>query len=308
MYILFGVLIFICILCFILFHWRKKRIICKICEIQLQEKVCLLNRIMEPFGFCYSPSQDIITSRVDAWQRKYGYCSLYDKTAVHFSMVFDCEPVYFNYDNRTWMFEFWKGQYGISAGSEIGIYYADRILSPWEYDKALFHSVSDRELLSISMTTFYKGTPLFTAKQPHWWLTGFCPGRCCEPENLVIHVSITFKCETMMYCFLQSLLQCGYIKCGVTVCDMTACFTISKPCSAQPCCKRCCKARWAQFKNRLFCKLYMWVTKPFECTLDKILYLYYFLPFAFRHMLCMKKHRKQKFRKPRRKERRKYGI
>ena len=104
MYILFGVLIFICILCFILFHWRKKRIICKICEIQLQEKVCLLNRIMEPFGFCYSPSQDIITSRVDAWQRKYGYCSLYDKTAVHFSMVFDCEPVYFNYDNRTWMF------------------------------------------------------------------------------------------------------------------------------------------------------------------------------------------------------------
>jgi len=82
----------------------------------------------------------------------------------------------------------------------------------------------------------------------------------------------------------------------------------AKPFSKQPCCKTCFSARWAQFKNRLFCKLYMWVTRPFRCTLDKILYLYYFLPFAFRHMLCMKKHRKQKFRKPRGKEKLKDGI
>lgn len=297
MYILFGILIFLCILSFILFHWKKRRIICKLCDIQLQEKVCLLNQVMEPFGFCYSPSQDIITSRTDAWQRQFGYCSLYDKTAVHFSMVFDCEPVYFNYNGCTWMFEFWKGQYGISAGSEVGIYCADKILSPWEYDKALFKSVSDRELLTLSVTTFYKGNVLFTASQPHWWLTGFCPGKYCRPEDLAIRVSITFRSEAMMYCFLQSLVQSGYIKCGISVCDLTVTFVIAKPFSCQPCCKKCCKAKWAQFKNRIFCKLYMWVTRPFMCTLDKILYLYYFLPFVCRHMLCMKKNRKQKYRK-----------
>ena len=274
MYLLFGILILICILFSLIFHIRKKRIIRKICEMQLEQKVCLLNQIMEPFGFCYSPSQDIITSRTDAWQKKFGYCALYDKKAVHFSMVFDCEPIYFNYNGRTWMFEFWKGQYGISAGGEIGLYCADRVLSPWEYDKTLFHGISDKELMPVTMTAYYKGSPLFTASQPHWWLTGFCPGRYCWPGDLALRVSITFKSENMMYCFLTSLLQSGYIKCGISVCDMTVSFMFAKPFSKQPCCKTCFSARWAQFKNRLFCKLYMWVTRPFRCTLDKILYLY----------------------------------
>lgn len=295
MYIFFGILIFLCVIFFILFRWKSKKIICKLCNMKLQEKVCLLNQVMEPFGFCYSPSQDIITSRIDAWQREFGYCSLYDKTAVHFSMVFDCEPIYFNYNGRTWMFEFWKGQYGISAGSEVGIYCSDRILNPWEYDKALFQSVSDKELLTLSITTFYKGSALFTASQPHWWLTGFCPGKYCEPEDLTIRISITFRNEAMMYCFLQSLSQSGYIKCGISICDLTVTFIIAKPFSCQPCCKKCLKIKWAQFKNRIFCKLYMWITKPFICTLDKILYLYYFLPFIFRHILCMKKNKKQKY-------------
>lgn len=294
MYILFGILIIVCLLCFIIFHWRKKRIMYRLAEMQLQQKICLLNQIMEPFGFCYSPSQDIITSRVDAWQRQFGYCSLYDRKAVNFSMVFDCEPVYFDYNGCTWMFEFWKGQYGISAGSETGLYRSDRVLSPWEYDRTLFHSIPDNELMPVSMTTFYKGKVLFNACQPHWWLTGFMPGRYCEPANLVVCISITFDNESMMHCFIKGLLQSGYIKCGISVCDMTVSFILSRPYSAQPCHIKKLKSRWAQFKNRIFCRLYMWVTKPFTCTLDKILYLYYFLPFAFRHMLCMKKCKKQK--------------
>jgi len=297
MYLLFGILVIVCILFFIIFHWKKRRIIHRLCHMQLQEKACLLNQVMEPSGFCYSPSQDIITSRTDAWQRQFGYCSLYDKTAVHFSMVFNCEPVYFNYNGCTWMFEFWKGQYGISAGSEAGLYYADRILNPWEYEKTLFKSVPDSEMLPLCITAFYKGTALFTAKQPHWWLAGFCPGRYCEPEDLAIQVSVTFKNATMMYSFLQGLVQTGYIKCGISICDLTVTFIIAKPFSCQPYNKRHIKAKWVQFKNRFFCRLYMWVTKPFECTIDKILYLYYFLPFAFRHMLCMKRSRKQKYNK-----------
>ena len=42
---------------------------------------------------------------------------------------------------------------------------------------------------------------------------------------------------------------------------------------------------WAQFCNRLCCRLYRFVTRPFHCTLDKILYLYYLLPFFLRRML-----------------------
>lgn len=304
MYYFFGIFVIVCVFFFIFCHFRKRKIICKLHEMCTEQKICLLNQIAEPFGFCYSPSQDIITSRVDSWQRKFGYCSLYDKTAMHFSMVFDCEPIYFNYDNRTWLIEFWKGQYGISTGAEIGVYRADTIINPWEYDKTIFHSVPDEELLPLSLTLFYKGSTLFTARQPHWWLTGFCPGKFSEPENLVMHVSITFENEKMMCSFLKSLIQSGYSSCGISTCDKTVSFYISCPCSKQPRCKKRIAAAWAQWKNRLFCKLYRLVTRPFCCTLDQILYLYFFLPYIFRRMLCLKKCRKQKFKKPPRKERR----
>ena len=305
MYYFFGIFAIICIFFFIFFHFKKRKIICKLHKMCSEQKTCLLNQIAEPFGFFYSASQDIITSRVDSWQRKFGYCSLYDKSAPHFSMVFDCEPIYFNYDNRTWLIEFWKGQYGISLGAEIGIYRADTIINPWEYDKTLFHSVPDEEMLPLSFTLCYKGNALFTAKQHHWWLTGFCPGKFSDPQNLAMHVSISFETEKMMYSFLESLIQSGYLSCGVSVHDRTVCFYISCPCSKQPRCRKRIIAAWAQWKNKIFCKLYRLVTRPFDCTLDQILYLYFFLPFIFRRLLCMKKCRKQKFKKPRRKERHK---
>ncbi|MEI3236147.1 MAG: DUF4474 domain-containing protein [Lachnospira sp.] len=89
----------------------------------------LLDELMQPFGFLSCPQQNVITSDIDSWQRTFGYTRLFDYSAPHFKMVFDCEPVYFDYDNRTWLIEFWKGQYGISCGAEIGIYRADTILS-----------------------------------------------------------------------------------------------------------------------------------------------------------------------------------
>lgn len=303
MYFFFGIIVIICVFSLIFCHWRKRKIIRKLNRMCMEQKSCLLNQIAKPFGFCYLPSQDIISSRVDSWQRKFGYCSLYDKSALHFSMVFDCEPIYFNYNNRTWMIEFWKGQYGISLGGEIGIYCADRIINPWEYDRTLFHSVSDKELLPLSFTLCYKGSALFTAKQPHWWLTGFCPGKFCDPKNLVMHVSLSFESEKMMYSFLESLIQSGYLSCGISAHDKTVSFYISRPCSKQPRCKKRIIAACVQWKNKIFCKLYRLITRPFDCALDQILYLYFFLPFIFRRILCLKKCRKQKFKKPHRKER-----
>lgn len=65
-------------------------------------------------------------------------------------MVFNALPVYFDYDGRTWLIEFWKGQYGLHTGCEIGVYCSDRILRPAERSAELFHAVSDEELLPMS--------------------------------------------------------------------------------------------------------------------------------------------------------------
>lgn len=73
-------------------------------------------------GFNYDPGQDIIYSRMDAIQKKLGYCWKYDEGAAVISMIIDCEPICFTYGGAKWMIELWKGQYGIETGAEVGVY------------------------------------------------------------------------------------------------------------------------------------------------------------------------------------------
>ena len=303
MYLLFGIFLLLCLLFVLLNFWKRRRIIRKICAMDPCDKACLLSELLEPFGFCYVPDQDAVTSCVDAWQREFGYCSLFDKTAVHFQMVFDCEPVYFCHDGRTWMLEFWKGQYGINVGAEIGVYRADGILSPGQYEHTLFQSVPDSELLPMSMELFYKGSSLFTIRGCHWWLTGFRPGTWANPEDLVLNVSITFPDQAMLNSFTDSLMQNGYRGCDLCVCGLTVSFMFSSPHTRQPRLSYRFSLWFSQWKNRMFCALYRWATRPFVCTSDRVLYLYFFLPYAFRHMLTFRRNKKQKFRRRRRKHR-----
>ena len=131
----------------------------------MEEKVQMLSKLIEPMGFAYDPKQDIFLSRTDAWQRDYGYSSLFDRTAPFFQMVFDCEPIYFDYEGKTWMIELWKGQYGINTGCELGIYQADALLSSSERKRFHFHAITDEEMLPVHIDFHKKGRLLFTLSE-----------------------------------------------------------------------------------------------------------------------------------------------
>ena len=47
-----------------------------------QEQLEELNKDLKLFGFAYDPSQDIFYSLNECWQRKFGYCRLYDEGPV----------------------------------------------------------------------------------------------------------------------------------------------------------------------------------------------------------------------------------
>lgn len=294
MYILIGILFAVCILFMLIHLCRRRHIIRKVRCMEFCDKLQLINDLAEPFGFRYCPKQDIMTSRIDAFQKNFGYCSLYDKTALKFNMVFDCEPIYFDYNGRTWMIELWKGQYGINIGAEIGVYHADAVIPPGQYAKELFHAVEETEMLPMSMNLNFKGQQLFSVQYLHWWLTGFRMGSHCTPEDLVLEVSITFPNEEMQDCFVGSLCRMGYHKCELSVCCNTVSFSFSIPHTRQPRLAHRAAAAVSRWQNRMFCSLYQFVTRPFICTMDRILYLYFYLPFAFRHMLLFRKSRKQK--------------
>ena len=114
----FLLLILIC--CIRIQHHRRAK--CRVRRRSDEEKLSDINQALQPFGFAYDLRRDIIYSLKHAWQREFGYGKLYDEMAPVMNMVIHSEPIYFEYDNRRWMIEFWKGQYGITTGAEVGIY------------------------------------------------------------------------------------------------------------------------------------------------------------------------------------------
>ena len=58
---------------FLYLYIRKAYAIRRVCAMSVPDKLERLNQITIPFGFEYRLSQDIFTSRPDAWQRECGY-------------------------------------------------------------------------------------------------------------------------------------------------------------------------------------------------------------------------------------------
>lgn len=248
-----------------------------------QEKQTLLNELIAPFGFSYEPGQDIFTTRLDAWQRREGYEMLFDRLAAKFNMVIDAFPVYFDYRNRTWLIEFWKGQYGINTGAEIGIYHANRQVPKGQRKKIHYNAVSDEEMPLIGMCLKKNGRNLFAGKGYHWWLTGFRMGQFSKPCDLALYASITFHDPAAAQAFEKGLLEAGFTKDAyrirkrrVTVLlDQSQSFTGTEK----------LYRHITQAVNRFYCRMYKIVTAPFLKTPDRLLFLYEQLPWCFRHMM-----------------------
>lgn len=294
-YLVFFLLLFV--LCSMLFfHCRKRRIRKKICDMSTAEKCEKLSELIKPFGYCYDANQDVFSTTQDAWQRNFGYTESYNHYAPHFNMVFDYEPIYFDYQEKTWLIELWKGQYGINTGAEIGIYYSDSYVPPGMREYTMFHCVKDKDMLPMTLHLFDKDCSIAMQRRRHWWLTIFSMGKYSEPKDLYMNVSITFPNEEMMNTFIHALEKKGYGKCDICLCGLTVVFIYDScsTCDNPPLRRFLCN--FAQWKNRIFCRLFLWITKPFCSSLDRLLCLYYYLPFAFRRMLTIKRYKKSRKR------------
>lgn len=292
MYLFFTIILPLFLLLFFINLWRRKKIIQKVRALCTDEKYQLLNEIIEPFGYSYSCSQDLFSSRIDAWQRSFGYGKLYDNAASHLGMVFDCLPIYFNYQGKTWLLELWKGQYGINTGCEMGIYYADRILSDDELENTIFQSVNDSDMLPMSFTLQRMDDDIASLAGKHWWLTAFRMGCFSQPYHLRVHASVTFPTSEMTNAFTQALLhRVPYVSDIHRHCNRIT-FSFSEGIPVTGFLSKLSR-KISQWNNRFWCEIFLSVTKPFTLSTDRILYLYYYLPFAFRRILGIHKYKKR---------------
>lgn len=177
-------------------------------------------------GFSYDTKKDIFYSTRNAWQKNFGYTHLYDVCAPLFQMIIDTEPVRFYYNNKNWLISFWKGQYGITTGAEVGVYCTNEL----EVDKkTVYLPAGDNEMLDMSFILYRKGKEITRIKAKHWWLAIFKLGMFTKPKDLTMHVAICFPDEEMLDAFLTSFKRIGYKDKDYKVTNNTFYFIFKKP-------------------------------------------------------------------------------
>lgn len=269
-------------------HLRIKKELAK----SIPEKLEILNNDLSTFGFAYFPPGDYFYSLRDCWQRKFGYQKLFDEAAAGFNMLIDCEPVYFTYDEKYWMIEFWKGQYGITTGAEVGIYYLpfEEVKETNPDPKSLrYKSIPDSQQLAISYTLFADGQKLLSREDTHWWLTSFRLGSFMPPSRLEMEISLTFPSIFMKAAFLDALIQLGYTQADYRSSFYEINLRYTTPHSAQPVSRTPAVEISVLSSTKFLCKNYNKLTKNYQSTLDKLIYLRTASPVLYKQILAIAK-------------------
>ena len=160
--------------------------------------------------YSYNPTGNYYYTSNDPWQRRFGFNSAYDTLAQFIFFYYDTARIYFDYMNKNWMIELWKGQYGgVFLGGEIGVYYKNP-----EREIQHFDCVSNADAIRMQMSLYRDGTkePLFTTEDAYyWWCTGFVPGKLnkvSDRSELTMKARLRMKNETMLKAFTGGLESC----------------------------------------------------------------------------------------------------
>lgn len=231
-----------------------------------------LDEVIEFSGYAYDSKQDVFYSRMDAWQRTFGYSRLYDEAAAPMGMIIDCEPIYFQYGGKKWLIEFWKGQYDLTTGCEIGIYTTEGTNFDifGSFNGTFYKSASNLERLKMSFTLKKNNQILFKRKDKHWWLTGFRLGEFSQPSDLTMDIIITLKNEIMRNEFIKGLKNANYSDEEFILNGNTISLKFSKTHVQQPTTRNKETDRIIQRKNKYLCDIYQNITKGYSNMPDKL--------------------------------------
>lgn len=157
-----------------------------------------LNAALHAVGYEYDAEQQIYYSTLNPWQRHFGFGDQYDQAAVYANMKYTTIKIDFPYDGLLWRLQWWKGQYGVLEGAEMGVYTKD----PKDASTTFYDCASDEQLLTMSFE-YYKNANDFNnnnrlfirQEQEHWWLTGFKFGYTDPKKNVIKATVIAYDTE-----------------------------------------------------------------------------------------------------------------
>lgn len=270
----YVLLLFVAIFYTLRLKKKKQEVVHPVTDIigNAPERIAELNEELKPFGFAYEPYQDIFYSIMNPWQRELGYCRLYDEASAALSMIIDCEPITFEYDGRKYLIEFWKGQYGMNTGGEVGIYYTTgpNLNVPGIFNGTFYNCVKDEDCINMSFAFRKKGNLLFTRSGYHWWLTGFKLGEFSKPSELSMDIVLDLYDRRMAYTFVNALIKAGYKENEYSIQGRRVNIHYEKPHTSQPITRTAFTDFIMQRNNEAFCNSYNSLTEEYTDTLDKL--------------------------------------
>ncbi len=167
-------------------------------------------------SYMYDPDGNYYyTNDKDCWQYNFGFNEGYDSMAPVTMMYYDTVRTKFVYDNKEWLIQIWKGQYGYAfVGGEVGVY-TRKVGSKGTH----FNCAAEEDWLKMEMCFMWdeNGTgeyrPIFNRDYTkYWWCTGFVVGfdggTNRHQFRLVTH--ITFKDEEMANAFCEAFEANGF--------------------------------------------------------------------------------------------------
>lgn len=171
-------------------------------------------------SYQYSYQDDYYyTNDKDCWQDNFGFARVYDIISPYIALEYDYTRVFFKYEDKDFMVQLWKGQYGyIFYGGEIGVYHRESDGKETGYF-TFFKTAEEKYWPKMEMTLYHQKLNgdwerEFTRDYDYyWWCTGFKSGhlRIVEPaDELRMVARITFVDDEMSTLFADGLKQCGF--------------------------------------------------------------------------------------------------
>lgn len=161
------------------------------------------------------------TNDKEAWQYNFGFGKIYDFVSPYILLEYDYIRIFFTYEDKDWMLQMWKGQYGlIFYGGEIGIYnkeHSEDGINEW----TMFNCPAEEDWLNMEMTLWHEQLDGTWKREfsreygKYWWCTGFKNGHVRQEEpadELRLTGRITFKDAEMTKLVADGFAECGLVK------------------------------------------------------------------------------------------------
>ena len=177
-------------------------------------------------SYSYNSEGDYFyTDDKDCWQAGMSYNEVYDQAAGFSVMFVDKLRIRFDYDDKAYLIQLWKGQYGwVFVGGEIGVYTTNEFKTAEINQAEINHyQCADKsDWLNMSMDMLWdsdnNGTYEKLFSRPYtkyWWCTGFKFGaldRFSSPiTELIMKARITFKTATQASLFTKEMRNLGFL-------------------------------------------------------------------------------------------------